>query len=224
MATGDASLVSVNLAVVRDDVSYSAKTPAGTPLPRTGIDKRPAPGPVRLGTLGVDGDTVCDVRHHGGIDQAVYAYAEEDRRWWQDELGAELDFDLAAGSFGENLTTVGLPVTDAVIGETWRVGGALLEVCVPRIPCRTFAGFWNVDKLIKRFTEAGRPGAYLRVLEEGTVEAGDAITVLDRPAHGLTLGETFRAMTGDRGLAAKLLTAPQLPAPVLADAKVWLAG
>jgi MOSC domain-containing protein YiiM len=132
--------------------------------------------------------------------------------------------ELTPGSFGENLTTRGIDVTNAIIGELWRIGSAVLQVSVPRIPCSTFAGFWNVDKLVKRFTEAGRPGAYLRVLTEGEVTSGDPITVLDRPGHRLTLGETFRALTGDRSLATKLLTAPELPEDVHQLAHKWLAA
>jgi MOSC domain-containing protein YiiM len=224
MAVGGASLVSVNLARVRDDVFSAGRTPRGAKPRQTGIDKRPATGPVRLAKLGVAGDTICDTRHHGGPDQAVYAYAQEDLEWWQEELAAELALPLRPGAVGENLTTRGLAVSGAVIGEKWQIGTALLEVSVPRIPCRTFAAFWNVTGLIKRFTAAGRPGAYLRVLTEGDVQAGDDVTLVHRPAHGLTIRETLRALTGDRGLAAKLLTAPELPAGVHRDARVWLAG
>jgi MOSC domain-containing protein YiiM len=224
MATGPASLAAVNLGQVRDDIFTGSRTERGAKPATTGIDKRPAPGPVRLQRLGVVGDSVCDTKHHGGVDQAVYAYADEDRRWWQDELGGELSFALRPGSFGENLTTEGLDVTGAVVGEQWVIGSAVLEVCVPRLPCNTFAAFWNVDKLVKRFTAAGRPGAYLRVLSEGSVQQGDEISVRDRPAHGVTIAETFRALTGDRSLASRLLTAPQLPDDVQASARTWLAG
>ena len=222
MATGRASLHSVNVAVVRADVFTRAGADRGPKPASTGIDQRPVPGAVQLHELGVAGDTICDTRHHGGRDQAVYAYALEDLQWWRAELGAEVAVEIGAGSVGENLTTQGLDVTGALIGELWQIGGAVLEVCVPRIPCRTFAAFWNVDKLIKRFTDAGRPGAYLRVRSSGAVSAGDPITVLDRPDHGLTIGETFRAMTGDRSLAAKLLTAAQLPSEVHDSARTWL--
>lgn len=217
-------LMSVNLAVVRDDVFAAAGRQRGAKPRRTGIDKRPVAGPVWLDRLSVTGDTICDTKHHGGPDQAVYAYASEDLAWWQEELGAELQRELGPGSVGENLTTTGLDVTGAVIGSHWRVGTALLEVSVPRVPCRTFQAFWSVDTLIKRFTAAARPGTYLRVLERGSVEAGQPVTVVHEPEHGLTVGETFAALTGDRGLAAKLLTAPELPADVHADARVWLAG
>jgi MOSC domain-containing protein YiiM len=215
-----ASLVAVNLAVVRPDPRPAPRR-SGPPR-STGIDKRPAAGPVRLQSSGVQGDSVFDRRHHGGPDQAAYAYDIADTRWWQAELGEELGFELQPGSLGENLTTAGLAVSEAVIGERWQIGEAILEVSRPRIPCATFAAFWGVDRLIKRFTDAARPGAYLRVVADGQVQAGQAITVLSRPEHGLTIAETFRAMTGDRSLAAKLLTAPQLPAPILADARRWV--
>ncbi|MDQ1730847.1 MAG: hypothetical protein QOK10_1006 [Pseudonocardiales bacterium] len=224
MATGPASLAAVNLGHVRDDIFARNRTERGAKPATTGIDKRPAAGPVRLERLGVVGDSVCDTKHHGGVDQAVYAYADEDRRWWQEQLGKELSFALGPGSFGENLTTEGLDVTGAVVGEQWAIGSAVLEVCVPRIPCNTFAAFWNVDKLVKRFTAAGRPGAYLRVLSEGSVQRGDEIAVRHRPAHGVTIAETFRALTGDRSLAPRLLAAPQLPEDVHASARMWLAG
>lgn len=214
-------LLTVNLAHVRDVFVGRTEDRAGKPE-RTGIDKRPAPGPVRLERLGVVGDRILDTKHHGGVDQAVYAYADEDREWWQRQLAAELSFRLGSGSFGENLTTRGLDVTGAVVGERWHVGTAVLEVCVPRIPCNTFAAFWDVRQLVKRFTAAGRPGAYLRVLVEGAVSPGDPIEVRDRPDHGLTIGETFRALTGDRSLLAKLLTAPQLPADVRESAGALL--
>jgi MOSC domain-containing protein YiiM len=217
-------VLSVNLARVRPNPARRAGHSIDAKPALTGIDKRPVSHPVRLGRLGVAGDSICDTANHGGADQAVYAYASEDTAWWQQQLADELEFELVPGSLGENLTLSGVEVTHAVIGERWQVGGAVLQVSVPRIPCSTFAGFWNVDRLVKRFTEQGRPGGYLRVLTEGEVSAGDEVVVLERPAHGLTLLETFRALTGDRGLAAKLLTAPELPADVHLLASKWLAA
>ncbi|HEY3718044.1 MAG TPA: MOSC domain-containing protein [Jatrophihabitantaceae bacterium] len=206
-----AELVSVNLAQVmktrwKDNVGF------------TGIDKRPASGRVRVFDHHVDGDSILDVANHGGPDKAAYAYAREDAAWWASELGR----DVPPGSFGENLSTSGLDVTGAVIGERWAIGSAVFEVSCPRIPCRTFAGFWDVPRLIKWFTEVGRPGAYLRIYAEGDVGAGDAVEVVHRPAHGVTIGETFRALTGDHSLAPRLLEASELPAEAHERARVWL--
>jgi MOSC domain-containing protein YiiM len=215
-------LVAVNLAQVRANPSTARFDPPDRKPALTGIDKRPTDGPVSVGRLGLRGDAICDTAHHGGPDQAVYAYAEEDAAWWQAELATELRFTLEPGSFGENLTLRGVEVSEAVIGERWRIGGVILQVSSPRLPCSTFAGFWQVRRLVKRFTQAGRPGAYLRVLAEGELRAGDPVTVLDRPAHGLTIRQTLRALTGDRSLAPKLLTAPELPDGVHARARGWL--
>lgn len=194
------NLVSVNLAVVRT-AAWAGE------MGRTGIDKRPVSGRVKVGRLGVEGDTVVDTRHHGGVDQAVYAYATEDAAWWAEELAR----DVPPGRFGENLTTSGLDVTNAVIGERWRVGDAELEVSCPRIPCRVFAGFWDVKGLIKRFIAEGRPGSYLRVVTEGGLAAGDPVEVTHRPGHGVTIGEVFGALTNRPELLPRLLEAPELP-------------
>lgn len=147
------------------------------------------------------GDDVGSRVHHGGSGQAVYAVAREELDWWGDQLGR----DLPDGMFGENLTTVGLDVDGAVLGERWRVGSALLEVSGPRIPCATFAAWMGERGWVRRFTERGRTGAYLAVVEPGTVSAGDGVEVLDRPAHGITVPEVFRAFTGDDEGAARVL-------------------
>ncbi|MEO7260296.1 MAG: MOSC domain-containing protein [Jatrophihabitantaceae bacterium] len=222
MAAPNSRVLAVNLAHVMDTPPVPSGTRPNKKPGKTGIDKRPVDHPVLVGRLGLAGDTICDTRNHGGLDQAVYAYAGEDTEWWQQQLAGELSFELGPGSLGENLTLRGVDVTHAVIGERWRVGGAVLQVAVPRIPCSTFAGFWNVDRLLKRFTQSGRVGAYLRVLSEGEVAAGDEVAVLDRPSHGLTLVQTLRALTGDRSLAPKLLTAPELPEDVHRSARRWL--
>jgi MOSC domain-containing protein YiiM len=166
------------------------------PLPdrrpdRSGIDKRPVDGRVAVAELGLDGDVQVNRRHHGGEGQAVYAFAQEDADVW----AAELDRDLPPGRFGENLRTAGLDLTGAEIGEHWRVGTTLLEVTAPRTPCANFARFWGVPDLVKRFAARGATGAYLRVLETGDVGAGDEVTVVHRPGHGVTTGLAFRALT-----------------------------
>ncbi|GAB2916806.1 MOSC domain-containing protein [Rhodococcus aerolatus] len=161
---------------------------------QTGIDKRPAAGRVEVGPLGLAGDTVSDTRDHGGRDQAVYAYAREEADRWADELGQ----DVPPGRFGENLAVSGLAVTDAVVGERWRVGAdrddaCVLEVTLPRTPCATFGRFLGQERWVRRFTERGDVGAYLRVVVPGTVGAGDPVEVVSRPAHGVTVRDLFTA-------------------------------
>ncbi|GAA1272709.1 sulfurase [Planotetraspora silvatica] len=173
-------------------------------LRRTAIDKRAAEGRVAVHENGLAGDERADLVHHGHRDQAVYAYAREDHDWWQARLGRE----LGDGAFGENLTTSGADVTEALIGERWRIGTALLEVTAPRIPCVTFRGWMGESGWVRRFTQAARPGAYFRVVEQGELGAGDEIEVLVRPRNGATIREAFAAYHGDRDLMRKILAYP----------------
>lgn len=166
----------------------------GSRVGRSGIDKRPVEGRAPVEQLGLEGDAVLDHRDHGGEGQAVYAYGQEDAEWWE----RELDRELPPGRFGENLRTSGVDLTGALLGERWRIGTALFEVTSPRIPCNTFARFWDVPQLVKRFTDRGATGAYLRVLETGDVGAGDDVEVVLRPDHGITLGVAFRALTTEQ--------------------------
>lgn len=198
-----ASVESVNVGVAR---TIAAKS--GT----TGIDKLPSSNPVRVsaptarGESGIAGDVIRDTRNHGGDVQAVYAYAREDLDWWQGQLGQP----LRSGIFGENLTTLGLPVTDALIGEHWRIGqDVLLQVTAPRIPCATFAAWMQHRGWLKTFTQRGVPGAYLRVLQPGEIRAGDSIDVEFRPPHEVSIGITFRALTLEPVLLESLLEAAE---------------
>jgi MOSC domain-containing protein YiiM len=168
---------------------------------RTGIDKRAVAGPVPVRSGGVDGDEYADLENHGGLEQAVYAYAREDLDWWTEQLGRE----LRNGLFGENVTTSGLDITGALIGETWQLGTTVVQVTAPRIPCVTFQSWLGEDHWVRRFARAGRPGAYLRVLTEGTVRAGDEARVLDRPASRVTVAESMRAFYGDAEIMRRLL-------------------
>ncbi|MGA8980672.1 MAG: MOSC domain-containing protein [Pedococcus sp.] len=181
----------------------------------TGIGKKPvesavlrAPGPKHGGLgSGVVGDFVGDVRHHGGDQQAVYAYAREELDVWQERLGR----DLADGVFGENLTTTGLDVDGALLGERWAVGDdVVLEVCGPRIPCSTFQVRMGERGWVKRFTEVGNTGAYLSVVTGGEVRPGDPIEVVSRPDHDIDVRMAFRALSGDLDLAARVLEANAL--------------
>jgi MOSC domain-containing protein YiiM len=179
----------------------------------TGIGKQPTEGPVEvrapgpkttgLGS-GLIGDFIGDGKNHGGDGQAVYAFQREDLDEWERRLGRE----LLNGFFGENLTTVGLEVNDARLGERWRVGrDVVLQVTTPRIPCSTFRGWIGEKGWARIFTAAGRPGTYLSVVTPGTIRAGDPIDVVHRPDHDVTISMAFRATTTERALLPRLLEA-----------------
>lgn len=195
----------------------------------TGIDKRPVDGAVRVtdpgpkgqGGSGLAGDAVSDLRHHGGTDQAVYAFAREDLDRWEKELGRP----LPNGSFGENLTTSGVDVSGARIGERWRIGDELvLEVTSGRIPCRTFASRLGEKGWVKRFTQDCAPGAYLRVIEPGEIRAGDPVEIVHRPGHDVTVVMAFRSETVERSLLPKVLAAGEaLHTGLLRDARAYVA-
>jgi MOSC domain-containing protein YiiM len=208
-----AEVLSVNLARVRANPDPRAR---GRP---TGIDKVPTSQAVRVRAPGSEGDglggglvgdTIGNLKLHGGDEQAVYVYAREDLDHWETRLGRS----LTNGTFGENLTTLGVDVTQARIGERWRVGteGLLLEVSAPRTPCRTFMAFLELNGWIKTFTTAAKPGAYLRVLSSGTVRAGDAVCIESRPGHDVTIELAFRARMSEPDLLPRLLAAEALSA------------
>jgi len=184
----------------------------------TAIDKRPVDGPVRVRPLGLHADVQADRKHHGGEDQAVYVYADEDAAFFAEQL----DRSIPPGLFGENLRTTGVDITGLVIGERLRLGDTLeLEVTIPRIPCGTFARRMKVDKWVKRFAEEGRPGAYLRVRKSGSVAAGDAVTVLERPEHGVTIGQMFAGLTAEQATAV-LAMGDRLAPKVVREAQLAL--
>ncbi|MGH8877275.1 MAG: MOSC domain-containing protein [Stackebrandtia sp.] len=209
-------LVSVNIGRVRDN-------PWTGGADRTGIDKRPvdgpvavaAPGPKGTGAVGLAGDRVWDIDHHGGDFQAVYAYSREDYAYWETRLGRS----LPDGVFGENLTTSGLEVSQALVGERWRVGPkVVLQATAPRIPCGTFRGWMAEKGWLKTFTAAARTGTYLSVVSAGEIRSGDAITIDYRPDHGVSIGQVFRALMTDRSLLPHILTAGELPDTLRAKA------
>jgi MOSC domain-containing protein YiiM len=180
----------------------------------TAIWKQPVSGRVPLRGVNLLGDEQADRTVHGGPDKAVYAYAREDIHWWE----IELEHSVGAAPFGENLTVRGLPVSEAVIGEHWTVGSALLQVAQPRLPCFKLGIRMGDPRFLKRFAAAGRPGAYLRILREGDIAAGDEIVVHDRPGHAVTIALASRALLGERHLLPAVLQAPELPA----DLRAWM--
>jgi MOSC domain-containing protein YiiM len=174
----------------------------------TAFVKSPVGGRVAVGRLGLDGDERAYADAVDDPDNAVYAYAVEDYAWWAEQEGRP----FPPATLAENLTTEGVDTSGAVIGERWLVGSVLLEVCKPRIGCSKMAARMADRGFVKRFDAANRPGAYLRVVEEGELGAGDGIVVVDRPDHGVTIAEVYRAVLGEHDLAPRLLAAPQLAA------------
>lgn len=210
-------------AVIARVVSVNAGAPGHStahPDRPTGIDKQPVdalevrdPGPRSVtgptGGSGAVGDYIGDRKHHGGTSQAVYLVASEELRHWSGELAR----DLQPGAFGENVTTEGIDVDTLLLGTRLRIGGAELEVRVPREPCATFAAHMGIRGWVKWFAARGRTGAYCAVMEPGVIRAGDPIEVLHEPDHGIDLTRVFRASMGDLAEARRVLDAGVLVEP-----------
>ena len=174
-------LVSVNIGQER---SIQGAKSSG----KTGIYKQPAAAPVQINTLGLTGDAICDTKNHGGVDQAVYVYGAPDYAWWSQILG----YELAPGTFGDNLTITGLESARMQIGDRMALGSVILEVTSPRIPCVTLAARMGNPEFAKLFKEAERPGLYCRVIQTGTVQAGETVTYQRYPHETITILEMFR--------------------------------
>jgi len=196
-------LISVNVGLPRD-VELNGE------VRQTAIFKDPVPGRVKVADHHMDGDRQADQVNHAGVHKAVYAYAREDLDFWAVELGR----DIEDGFVGENLTISGYDVSHAVVGERWRVGGVEFEVAQPRIPCWKLGVRAGDQSMTRRFEQALRPGAYLRVVTEGDVGAGDEVEVLSRPAHGFTVADGSRIFHRDRAEAARLLEIDELAPPL----------
>lgn len=173
---------------------------------KSAIWKTPVNGRIAARGVNLEGDDQADRKAHGGPDKAVYAYAMEDVRWWEEKLGRSLQH----GEFGENLTTEGVAVNDAPIGERWAIGTAVFEISEPRIPCWRLGVRMNDQGFVRRFTEALRPGTYLRIIVEGVIGAGDEIRIIETPDHDLTVRDIFRIYTRDRGEVERLLTVARI--------------
>lgn len=211
MATLAGKVLSVNVGTARE-FEYRGR-PA-----KTAIWKSPVAGRIAARGVNLAGDDQADRQAHGGPDKAVYAYAIEDVRWWEHEVGRS----LAYGEFGENLTTEAIEVNNALVGERWEIGTTVLEVSEPRIPCWRLGVRMNDKMFPRRFTEALRPGTYLRIIVEGDVGAGDEIRVVERPDHDLTVRDVFRIYTRDRDEAERLLAVPRMSKGWRRWANDWL--
>ena len=155
---------------------------------QTGIFKLPTEGAVKVTKLGLEGDVIVSKKHHGGPDQALYVYGAADYEWWSKELGKE----LGPGTFGENLTISELESAQFNVGDYLHVGKVTLQVTAPRIPCGTFAARMNDSQWVKRFRQAERPGLYCRVMIEGWVRAGDAVSMEPYSGDTISVLEMFR--------------------------------
>lgn len=180
--------------------------PVGTTVIGTAIDKHAVDDAVRVDVDGLVSDEHAHAEIHGGPERALYAFASEDYEYWSGELGRE----LRPGMFGENLTTRGIDVNAALIGEQWRIGEITVAVTGPRIPCSTFAAHVGIPGWPRRFGAVDRPGAYLRVVRTGLLRPGDDITVIARPGHDVTVSDTHRIYRRDRNEAARLADLPGL--------------
>jgi MOSC domain-containing protein YiiM len=211
MASTPGKVVSVNVGRARE-FEYNGR-PA-----KSAIWKLPVAGRIAARGVNLEGDDQADRKAHGGPDKAVYAYAIEDARWWEQNLGRALQY----GEFGENLTTLGIDVNDALVGERWEIGTSVFEVSEPRVPCWRLGVRMNDQMFVRRFTEALRPGAYLRIVGEGDLGAGDEIRVIQRPDHDLTIRDVFRIYTRDRDEAGRLLAVPRVSESWRRWAENWL--
>jgi len=199
MTTLVGKVLSVNVGSVRE-FEYNGR-PA-----KSAIWKSPVVGRIAVRGVNLAGDDQADRKAHGGPDKALYAYAVEDARWWEQQIGRA----LAYGEFGENLTTEGIDANNALVGERWRIGTTVLEASEPRIPCWRLGVRMNDKMFPRRFIEAMRPGTYLRIAVEGDVGLGDEISVVERPDHDLTIRDVFRIYNRDRAEVERLLAVPQM--------------
>ena len=194
-----ASLSSVN-------VGRAQTVPGGRRYVRSAIWKTPVEGRVAVRGVNLDGDEQADRRVHGVPDKAVYAYGADEIALWERELGR----DLGPSPFGENLTVEGLDVSGARVGDRWAVGTTVLEVVQPRLPCFKLGVKFGDPKFLKQFARAGRPGAYLRIVEEGELGVGDAVEVVRRADHDVSVRFMMHALLVDQSMLGELLEIPGL--------------
>ncbi len=154
----------------------------------TGIYKLATQEPVQIKSLGIQDDFICDLKNHGGPDQAIYIYSSPDYEWWSKKLGKE----LGPGTFGENLTISDLQSTEFNIGDRLHVGTTILEITAPRIPCGTLARRMGDPQFVKKYRYAEKPGLYCRVIQEGTVQVGDQVKIERYTCETISILQMFR--------------------------------
>jgi MOSC domain-containing protein YiiM len=204
-----ARLVSIQVGLPKVHGQASAADPLDQPW-RTGFFKTPVAGPVRLKRTNLVGDGQANLRVHGGPDKAVLGYAASHYPLWRSELGIP---DLPYGAFAENFTIAGLDEAQVCLGDVYAIGSARVQVSQPRQPCSSITHRWRVPGLTEQVAATGRHGWYMRVLDEGEVEAGEPVTLLERPTPDWTVARASQAMQRrqiDRAEAAALLEVPAL--------------
>ena len=199
MKNSIAKVVSVNVGIPRE-FEYKGRTA------KSAIWKTPVTDRIAAVGINLQGDDQADRKAHGGYDKAVYAYAHEDMLWWGQQLGRTLEY----GEFGENLTTEGMEVNDVLVGERWEIGTVILEVSEPRIPCWRLGVRMKDKTFPRKFTEAMRPGPYLRIIREGDIGVGDEINVVEKPSHNLSVRDVFRIYTKDREEVERIIEVAQM--------------
>ncbi|MGI9227519.1 MAG: MOSC domain-containing protein [Gammaproteobacteria bacterium] len=199
MTTSRAKILSVNVGTPKE-FEYKGRTAMSA------IWKEPVTGRISARGVNLEGDDQADRAAHGGYDKAIYAYSMEDIAWWEQQV----DRTVMYGEFGENLTTQGIGVNDALVGERWEIGSTVLEISEPRIPCWRLGVRMNDKTFPRQFTQALRPGSYLRIITEGDIGAGDKINVISKPDHNLSVRDVFRIYTHDREEAGRILEVEQM--------------
>ncbi|WP_436515193.1 MOSC domain-containing protein [Ekhidna sp. To15] len=177
----------------------------------TAIFKKLINGPVKVSSFNLEGDKQADLTVHGGVDKAVYAYPSEHYDFWKKERS---DLQFQPGLFGENLSTTGLDETNTCIGDVYEIGSVVLQVTSPRMPCYKLGIRMNDSFFVRDFMKAEKNGFYFKVLQEGTIEAGNAIRKIDQDGHRLTVAEVIQLYTtrkSDKELLQKAVGSPSLP-------------
>lgn len=201
------TIISIQVGQPETATCANPATPSSEREWTTGFGKKPVAGSIRLRKLNLEGDAQADLTHHGGPDKAVCVYPGSHYPFWRDLLGIE----LSSGAFGENLTVAELTEASVCIGDVWQIGDGRVQVSQPRQPCWKLSRWWDIEDLAVRVQQTGRTGWYLRVLEEGDVEAGAEVFLIDRPNPDWTIAAANELMHHDKNNIAAAQTLATLP-------------